>query len=93
MLRSIYLRAIENPQALLGVTTLGGALEDPALYTRPNGVAEAKALGAQLGDTKRELDAALERWRVQRRGVLTVDCVNDRRRVGVAIAAVNVRGS
>jgi ATP-binding cassette, subfamily F, member 3 len=44
------------------VTTLGAALEDPALYTRPNGVGEAKTLGAQLGDAKRELDAALDRW-------------------------------
>ncbi len=38
------------------------ALEDPALYTRPDGAAKARTLGAELETLKRELDAALERW-------------------------------
>jgi len=38
------------------------ALEDPALYTRPDGVATARRLGAQLETLKRSLDAELERW-------------------------------
>jgi hypothetical protein len=38
------------------------ALEDPALYTRADGVATAKQLGAKLETLKRSLDAGLERW-------------------------------
>ncbi len=38
------------------------ALEDPALYTRPDGAAKARTLGAELETLKRDLDAALERW-------------------------------
>jgi len=38
------------------------ALEDPALYTRPDGAAMARKLGAQLEALKRDLDAGLERW-------------------------------
>src|SRR5438477_3742214 len=38
------------------------ALEDPALYTRPDGAATAHTLGAQLETLKRDLDAGLERW-------------------------------
>ena len=38
------------------------ALEDPALYTRPDGAARARTLGAQLETLKRDLDAGLERW-------------------------------
>ena len=38
------------------------ALEDPALYTRPEGAATARKLGAQLEILKRDLDAGLERW-------------------------------
>jgi ATP-binding cassette subfamily F protein 3 len=44
------------------IAEAGSALEDPELYTRPTGSSEAKRLGAQLANTKRELDAALERW-------------------------------
>jgi ATP-binding cassette, subfamily F, member 3 len=44
------------------VAALTSALEDPDLYTGPDGVAEAKRLGAGLDARKRELDAALERW-------------------------------
>src|SRR6266511_3081053 len=34
----------------------------PALYTRPDGAAKARTLGAELETLKRDLDAALERW-------------------------------
>jgi ATP-binding cassette subfamily F protein 3 len=33
-----------------------------ALYTRPDGAAKARELGAELETLKRDLDAALERW-------------------------------
>jgi len=38
------------------------ALEDPALYTRPDGAAMARRLGTELETLKRSLDAELERW-------------------------------
>ena len=38
------------------------ALEDPALYTRPDGAATARQLGVQLETLKRSLDLALEQW-------------------------------
>jgi len=44
------------------VATLTAALEDPALYTRPNGVEEARKLGIDLDAAKRELDATLVDW-------------------------------
>ena len=44
------------------VAAITGSLEDPTLYTRPDGVAEAKRLGMDLDNAKRELDAALEAW-------------------------------
>jgi ATP-binding cassette subfamily F protein 3 len=44
------------------VAAVVAALEDPALYTRPDGAREARQLGAQLETLKRALDAALERW-------------------------------
>jgi ATP-binding cassette subfamily F protein 3 len=44
------------------IAKLAAALEDPELYTRAMGVAEAKTLGAQLAKAKKELDATLERW-------------------------------
>ena len=44
------------------VALVVAALEDPALYTRPDGAAKARALGAELETLKRDLDAALERW-------------------------------
>ncbi|HWZ28058.1 MAG TPA: ABC-F family ATP-binding cassette domain-containing protein [Gemmatimonadales bacterium] len=37
-------------------------LEDPALYTRPDGAATARQLGARLETLKRSLEAGLERW-------------------------------
>jgi ATP-binding cassette, subfamily F, member 3 len=44
------------------VAALTAALEDPDLYTRPDGVAEARRLGVDLDARRRTLDAALERW-------------------------------
>ncbi|MSR05867.1 MAG: ABC transporter ATP-binding protein [Gemmatimonadetes bacterium] len=44
------------------VASATAALEDPALYTRPGGVAEAKRMGGELEKLKRDLDKALERW-------------------------------
>ena len=44
------------------VAQVVAALEDPALYTRPEGAAKAHTLGAELETLKRDLDAALERW-------------------------------
>jgi ABC-type multidrug transport system ATPase subunit len=44
------------------VARVVAALEDPALYTRADGAAKARELGAELEALKRDLDAALERW-------------------------------
>ncbi|MGH7665366.1 MAG: ABC-F family ATP-binding cassette domain-containing protein [Gemmatimonadaceae bacterium] len=44
------------------VASLTTALEDPGLYTRTDGVADARRLGADLDAAKVELEAALERW-------------------------------
>ena len=44
------------------VAAVVAALEDPALYTRPDGTATARLLGTQLETLKRNLDAELERW-------------------------------
>ena len=60
-------RALEQAEAkvedlekrIAGITT---RLEDPALYTRVGGVAEANRLGLELDALKRELDSAVEEW-------------------------------
>jgi ATP-binding cassette subfamily F protein 3 len=44
------------------VAQVVAALEDPALYTRPDGAAAARTLGAQLETLKRSLEAGLDRW-------------------------------
>ena len=44
------------------ISALTTQLEDPELYTRNGGLEEANRMGAELDATKRELDAALERW-------------------------------
>jgi ATP-binding cassette subfamily F protein 3 len=44
------------------VARVVAALEDPALYTRPDGARVARELGAQLETLKRDLEAGLERW-------------------------------
>jgi len=71
-------RELEEAEAAVAalesqVAPVVAALEDPALYTRPDGAATARQLGAQLETLKRGLDAALERWtqiteRVERLG-------------------------
>jgi ATP-binding cassette, subfamily F, member 3 len=60
-------RALEDAEAAVAqletqVATVVTALEDPALYTRPDGAATAHRLGAELETLKRSLEAALERW-------------------------------
>ena len=44
------------------VARLSGALDDPELYTRPQGARNAASLGRELEGAKRDLDAALEQW-------------------------------
>jgi ATP-binding cassette, subfamily F, member 3 len=46
------------------VAALTAEMEDPALYTKPDGAQRAAALGAQLDKARRALDAALEAWNV-----------------------------
>ncbi|CAN5195050.1 ABC-F family ATP-binding cassette domain-containing protein [soil metagenome] len=46
-------------QRIAEITT---TLEDPALYTRAAGVAEANRLGNELDSLRRELDSAVEQW-------------------------------
>ncbi|HET7459107.1 MAG TPA: ABC-F family ATP-binding cassette domain-containing protein [Gemmatimonadaceae bacterium] len=44
------------------VAKLSATLEDPELYTKPDGAKRASSLGAELERTKRALDQALEAW-------------------------------
>jgi len=44
------------------VAVVVSALEDPALYTRPDGAATARKLGAELEKLQRDLESGLERW-------------------------------
>jgi ATP-binding cassette, subfamily F, member 3 len=44
------------------VQALTAALEDPALYARSDGVADARRFGVELETQKRALDAAIARW-------------------------------
>ena len=44
------------------IVTLTASLEDPELYTRPQGVDEARTQGVELERLKRDLDAAFTRW-------------------------------
>ena len=60
-------RGLEQAEAAVAelesqVAPVVAALEDPALYTRPDGATTARKLGVQLETLKRSLDAALERW-------------------------------
>ena len=60
-------RAMEEAEARIArweaeVTRLEGALAEPGRYLTPTGVREAAALGRQLDEAKRELDAAFETW-------------------------------
>ena len=52
--------AVEELEAQ--VAQVVSALEDPALYTRPDGAGMARQLGARLEALKRSLEAGLERW-------------------------------
>jgi ATPase subunit of ABC transporter with duplicated ATPase domains len=54
--------AIQSSEARIGELT--AALEDPALYTRTDGVTQAAHLGADLDETRRALERALEEWAV-----------------------------
>ena len=60
-------RELEEAEATVAelesqIAPIVAALEDPALYTRPEGAATARRLGTQLETLKRRLDQALERW-------------------------------
>jgi ATP-binding cassette subfamily F protein 3 len=44
------------------VATLTRELEDPSLYTTPEGTARAVKLGKELDSAKRSLDEAMEAW-------------------------------
>ena len=44
------------------VEKLSSELEDPELYTKPNGVARAKELGAELDRIKPQLERLLDEW-------------------------------
>ncbi len=60
-------RELEEAEAAVAaleseVARVVAALEDPALYTRPDGAREAHALGAKLETIKRDLEAGIERW-------------------------------
>jgi ATP-binding cassette, subfamily F, member 3 len=58
------LEEVETKVAALESQVAGvvAALEDPALYTQPDGASRARDLGKQLEALKRSLDGALERW-------------------------------
>ncbi|HUR92353.1 MAG TPA: ABC-F family ATP-binding cassette domain-containing protein [Gemmatimonadaceae bacterium] len=60
-------RKLEEAEARIGgleakVAAVTRELENPALYTRPNGPADAARLGVQLNELKAELDRSLEEW-------------------------------
>jgi ATP-binding cassette subfamily F protein 3 len=60
-------REVEEAEAAVGVleaevTRVVAALEDPALYTLPDGARTAHELGARLETLKGDLEAAIERW-------------------------------
>jgi hypothetical protein len=53
---------LEIQQLESTIAALTRDLEDPALYTRPDGVARARQLGADLDRQKADLERALEAW-------------------------------
>lgn len=60
-------RELEEAEAAVAlleaeVARVVAALEDPALYTRPEGARKAHELGVQLEKLKRELERGLDRW-------------------------------
>jgi ATP-binding cassette subfamily F protein 3 len=63
-------REVETLEAAIAVleaeiARVALALEDPELYTRPDGLQEAATLGSRLEHAKAELDKTLERWGVE----------------------------
>jgi ATP-binding cassette subfamily F protein 3 len=44
------------------IAEITATLEDPSLYTRPIGLAEAHRLGGELDSLRRQLDSAVEQW-------------------------------
>src|SRR5690606_37195414 len=60
-------RAVQTAEALVGewearVADIAALLEDPDLYTRPDGAQEAQRLGAELDRARAKLDTAIEAW-------------------------------
>ncbi|MGI8620043.1 MAG: ABC-F family ATP-binding cassette domain-containing protein [Gemmatimonadaceae bacterium] len=60
-------RKLEDAEARVGqlegrIAAVTKELENPELYTRPNGPADAGRLGATLDELKAELDRSLEEW-------------------------------
>ena len=53
-------KAVEELEAQ--VARVVAALQDPGLYTRPEGAGTARQLGVELEALKRRLEAGLERW-------------------------------
>jgi hypothetical protein len=54
------------------VAEISGTLDDPDLYTKTEGLAEAKRLGVELERLKAELDRVMERWSVTSEEVETL---------------------
>jgi len=64
---AVSVRVLTEAEAVVAkleseVARVVAALEDPALYTRPDGAAAAHELGAELERLKRDLEVGLERW-------------------------------
>jgi len=60
-------RALETAEAEVAegearLAELTGALDDPELYTTPDGQARAQRMGAELEKARATLDGAIERW-------------------------------
>jgi ATP-binding cassette subfamily F protein 3 len=55
------------------VSTLTTTLDDPELYTRPNGVEEARRLGKQLDTLRARLDKALAAWEQETAALETLE--------------------
>ena len=60
-------REVEQSEAQIAslearIAEVTAALEDPELYTRPNGTAQAAKLGTELEKLKAELDSAFAQW-------------------------------
>ena len=60
--RELELAEQEIAELEARIVELTRSLEDPELYTRPNGVEEARQLGTDLEKVKKHLESAFERW-------------------------------